>query len=58
MKDDTIVAQPIEIHGGQQRLLYSPPRITVYGDMTELTKALGNAPPTDSETTVSGHVSG
>lgn len=56
MKEDAIVTRSIANHMGQHHLPYTSPNITVYGDVTELTKALGNAPPTDSETTVSGRI--
>lgn len=40
-----------------QKLIYSAPQILVFGDAGELTRANGTAPPSDSETTVSGPVS-
>ena len=55
MKDDTIVSSSITSCTGQCRLPYTSPKVTVFGDMSELTKANGNAPPTDGEGTVSGH---
>lgn len=52
MKNDTAVARPIANQTGQKRLPYASPTITVYGGMSELTKANGEKPPTDAETTV------
>lgn len=56
MNEDAIVTRSFANHMGKQPLPYTSPNITVYGDVTELTKANGTAPPTDSETTVSGPI--
>lgn len=57
MQNNVIRVQENVTHGDKQLLPYIAPHITVYGEVTELTKSLGVVPPSDSEHTVSGKIS-
>ncbi len=57
MKDNNCKNQSTATEGRVKLMPYSSPKLTKYGGITELTQANGTAPPTDSETTVSGPLS-